>query len=208
MKHIAAILLLAFTLSGQTLNLSGPATVRPGQTVTMNVSLAAPSVDLAAMQWSIALPSGYTATGATAGAASTAAGKALYCNTASTNCLTVGVNSSVYGAGVVVSYSIVVPAIAPPGTASVSMPGAAPLIGVLGATLAGGSSPLTVGTAWTFQVLAPTDLNGDGKTDLLDLQILIQQILNGGPVAGNDQNGDGLINVRDAAILSRAVVGP
>lgn len=208
MRFAIAVLLLASSLLGQTLNLSGPPLVRPGQTIAVDVALTNPSADLAAMQWSLALPANYLVVRTTAGAASTAAGKVLYCNAPATNCLVVGVNTNVYGAGVVATYSIVVPAAAAPGPASISMPGAAPLIGVLGATLTGGTAPLGVGTAYSFQVLAPTDLNGDGKTDILDLQILIQEILGGGPVA-NDQNGDGASDVRDAAIVARAAVpGP
>lgn len=208
MRFAIAVLLLVPPLLGQTLNLSGPALVRPGQTIAVDVVLAAPSPDLAAMQWSIALPANYTVVKAAAGASSTAAGKALYCNAPSTNCLVVGVNTNVYGAGVVATYQVVVPAGAAPGPASISMPGAAPLIGVIGSTLTGGTAPLNAGAPYSFQVLAPTDLNSDGKTDILDLQILIQEILGSGPVA-HDQNGDGTSDVRDAEIVARAATpGP
>jgi hypothetical protein len=207
MRFAIAVLLLAPALLGQALNLSGPATARPGQTIAVDVLLASPSVDLAAMQWSIAPPPNYTIAKAAAGAASTAAGKSLYCNAPATNCLVVGVNTNVYGAGVVATYQVTVPAAATPGPVSISMPGAAPLIGVIGSTLTGGTAPLSVGAPYSFLVLAPTDLNGDGKTDIQDLLILIQEILGGGPVAGN-QNGDGSSDVRDAQIVARAVPGP
>lgn len=111
---LAALAAMAGVAQAQTLTLVGPATARPGQTIAVNVALASPSADLAAMQWSIGLPANYTAAKAAAGAASTAAGKSLYCNAAWTNCLVVGVNTSVYAAGVVATYSIAVPSTAVP----------------------------------------------------------------------------------------------
>lgn len=212
MRLAIAALLLASSLAGQTLNLSGPPTARPGQTIAVEVSLANPQANplagLAAMQWSLALPPNYTIAKAAAGPASTAAGKALYCNTTWLNCLTVGIDTNLYGAGVVATYQIVVPIAAAPGPASISMPGAAPLIGVIGSTLAGGTAPLGIGTPYSFTILSPTDLNGDGTTDIRDLEILIRQILDNAPVAANDQNGDGAVDVKDAQIVARAAPGP
>jgi hypothetical protein len=166
------------------------------------VSLANPGADLAAMQWSLGLPTGYTVSKATAGAASTAAAKTLYCNAVWLNCLAVGINANLYAAGVVATHLVTVPAGATPGAAVITMPGATPLIGVVGATLIGDAAPLTVGPAYTVAVLATTDLNGDGKTDILDLQLMIQEILTGAVV--NDQNGDGVGNVRDVQIVAKA----
>jgi hypothetical protein len=179
MKHfsiltVLAAALFASALPAQTLTLTGPAMARPGSTVAVNVTLAAPPVSLAATQWSVTLPAGYVAT-AVAGAASTTAAKTLYCNPLSTLCLTVGINTNLYAAGVVATYSLVVPATAAPGPVTI------PLSGVVGATLDGSAAVLNAGTAYTFNVLTRTDLNGDGKVDILDLQLMIQEILTGSP---------------------------
>lgn len=195
MKRIAALTLFLAALGyGQTptLTLAGPATVRPGETITVNVNatLAAPPSSLAATQWSITVPAGYIAS-AVAGAASTAAGKTLYCNDASTTCLTVGINTNVYAVGVVAVYTLTIPSSAAPGMVTI------PLSGVVGATLAGDAAALTAGAAYSFTILAPTDLNGDGKTDVQDLQIIVQQILTAGAT----------VTVRDAQIIARAAVG-
>jgi hypothetical protein len=182
---------------GQTLTLTGPPTARPGTTIPVTLALAAPPASLAAAQWTVGLPAGYTATAA-AGAASTAAAKTLHCKPDSTLCLTVGVNANLYAAGVVATYQLAIPANASPGQVSI------PLTGVIGAALDGSSAGLGAGVPFAFAVLARTDLNGDGVTDVLDLQLMIQEIL-GGPVA-HDQNGDGLADVKDAQIVARAVL--
>lgn len=189
-------MILASSLPGQTLTLTGPATARPGTTIPVTLTLAAPPASLAATQWSVGLPAGYTAT-AVAGAASTAAAKTLYCNSLSTLCLTVGVNTNLYADGVVATYQVTVPTNASPGQVSI------PLTGIIGAALNGGSTGLGAGVPFAFAVLAATDLNGDGKTDALDLQLMIQEILVG-PIA-HDQNGDGVADVKDAQTVARAV---
>ena len=98
MKRVAALAILSAALAyGQTLTLTGPATARPGTVIAVNVALASPPASLAALQWLVTLPAGYTAT-AVAGAASVTAAKTLYCNLASTTCLTVGINNNVYAA--------------------------------------------------------------------------------------------------------------
>ena len=196
MKLTTLLFVFAALAWGQTLTLSGPATARPGATIPVTLTLASPPGTLAATQWTVTLPSGYTAT-ATAGAASAAAAKTLYCKSDSTLCLTVGVNTNVYAAGVIANYQLIVPANASPGQVSI------PLTGVIGAALDGSSAGLSAGVPFAFAVLATTDLNGDGVTNVLDLQLMIQEIL-GGPVA-HDQNGDGVADVKDAQIVARAV---
>jgi hypothetical protein len=190
MKRVAVISILSAVLAyEQTLTLTGPATARPGTVVAASLALTSPPASLAALQWSVTLPAGYTAT-AVAGAASVTAAKTLYCNPASTTCLTVGINNNVYAAGVAAVYSLTIPATAAPGPVSV------PLSGLVGASLAGGNAPLTAGTAYSVLILAPTDLNGDGKTDVQDLQIMIQRILEPGAT----------VTARDAQIVAWAAV--
>jgi hypothetical protein len=195
-RTVIPILLCAMQSMAQNqaaLTLVGPPTLRPGTTVAVNVMLSNPHPELAAIQWSAALPTGFTASAwtCTAGAASTMAAKDLYCNPASTTCLTVGVNANLYAAGVVAIYSLTVPSTAPPG------PVAIPLSGLSGATLGGADAPLTSGVPYNPVVLASTDLNGDGKTDVQDLQIVIQRIL----AAGAD------ITVRGAQLIANVIRG-
>jgi hypothetical protein len=163
------------TMFGQTtLTLTGPATARPGDVISVNMTLVNVSQDLAALQWTAVPPSGYV-TSVVAGAASNAVAKTLYCGLPASNiCLTVGINNTTYTQGVVAIYSLTVPATALPGTV------AFPLSGTMGATLVGNASLVAPGTPYMFSVLAAvTDLNGDGRTDMADLQIAIQGILSG-----------------------------
>jgi len=195
MKTIIAVLFCSGLVFGQTLTLTGPATARPGNTIAVDVVLASPPADLAGVQWSVGLPPGLTAT-ATAGAASNTAAKTLYCKDDATLCLAVGINTNLYAAGVVATYSVVLPAVLTPGPVTI------PLSGVIGATLEGKQAPLTAGAAYSFNVLSSMDLNGDGTVDVQDLQLMIQEILSG--ALAHDQNGDGAADVRDAQIVARA----
>jgi len=191
-------LLIASAACGQTLTLTGPATARPGATIPVTLTLASPSVSLAAIQWTTAIPTGLTFS-ATAGAASNTALKTLYCGIPTSQiCLAVGINGNSYAAGAVATYQVTVPANALPGNITI------PLSGIVGATLDGNAATLTAGTPYFFAVLARADLNGDGRVDVLDLQLMIQEILTG--TVANDQNGDGVVNVRDAQIVARAAV--
>jgi hypothetical protein len=194
-------LLAALPASGQTLTLTGPAAARPGQTIAVNLSLAG-AAGIAAWQADFGLPAG-AAMSVAAGPASVAAEKTLYCRTDASRCLAVGINTLIYSGGVVAVCQVTIPQGATPGPLPIA------LSGLAGATLAGDNAPLTAGAAYNLLILARTDLNGDGKTDILDLQIMIQEILSGpsGPVA-NDQNGDGVANVRDAQIVARAAITP
>ena len=192
-RAIAISIIWAALAAGQTtLTLVGPSTVRPGFTYAVNVMLSNPPPDLAALQWSAALPPGFQASAWTcvAGAATALAAKELYCNPASTTCLTVGINTNLYASGVVAIYSLAIPADAAPG------PVAIPLSGLVGATLAGGNAPLTAGAPYSILVLDPTDLNGDGRTDVQDLQLIIQRILAVGSA----------LTVRDAQIVAKAAL--
>jgi hypothetical protein len=54
----------------------------------------------------------------------------------------------------------------------------------------------------------PCDLNGDGKVDILDVQVMINRILNmQSPAVGCDLNKDGSVNVLDLQFLANVVLG-
>lgn len=193
-------MLWASSLLGQTLTLTGPATARPGSTIQLNLQLAN-TTTIAALQWtSLTVPSGWVVR-AVAGAASVTAAKELYCDPPWKLCLAVGINANLYAPGVVAVYTVTIPPNAAPGPVTI------PLSSLVAATLDGGSTPITAGTAYSVQVLHQSDLNGDGKTDILDLQLMILEILGQSSVA-NDQNKDGVDDVLDAQIVARAAQGP
>ena len=51
-----------------------------------------------------------------------------------------------------------------------------------------------------------TDLNGDGVTNAVDIQLMINAILNGGSIAGGDVNGDGRVNSADLQFIINVVL--
>lgn len=196
MRLLGCLLFSALLMFGQTLTLTGPATARQGQTIPLTLTLANPPASLAAAQWAITLPQGYTATAA-AGAASSSAAKDLYCNPTWTLCLTVGINANVYAAGVVATHQVTIPQAAALGQVTI------PLTGVLGATLDGDAAVLAAGaTAYAVLVTTLCDINGDGKVTLADVLLAITGWLKG--IVAYDQNGDGVMNVRDVQIVARA----
>lgn len=70
----------------------------------------------------------------------------------------------------------------------------------LGADAAG--NPVTVtGGAVTVNVTAPFDQNGDGVVDASDLAVIISQVVGNSPPTSGDINGDGVVNIVDAALL-------
>jgi hypothetical protein len=79
---------------------------------------------------------------------------------------------------------------------------------LIAAQLDGSAGSLSAGPNYSITILANSDLNGDGTTDVKDIQILIDVIL--GPIAANcpvPQNADLLCNVLDLQIVARAAVG-
>ena len=202
MKPLLTLLFVALAAFGQTatLTLTGPATVRPGQQITLSLGEVATGGNPAGVQWAITLPgSGWTAS-ATAGAATTAVSKTLFCNSVGTFCLIVGLNPNTIANGPVAQYVVSVPANATTGTAQI------PLSNLLSGNADGIFIPATSGPTYSVTVLALTDLNGDGKTDILDLQLLIPQIV-GTSACSNDLNGDSKCDLLDALILIRAALG-
>ena len=197
---LIALLALPLTAQQATLTMTGPATVRPGATINANLSLSSPGSNLAGLQWSVSLPVGYTAT-ASAGAASTAAGKTLYCNPAASLCLTVGVNQSLYAAGVVATYQIAIPSSAPAGSVTI------PLSGLVAASLDAQNIPITAGPTYSVTVLSRFDLNGDGAVNIQDLIYWLQRRFAMTSTLDEDLNGDGQYNVLDAQAIARAVSG-
>ena len=193
---------LALAASAQTsLTVSGPATARPGTAVNLSLTLSGNTS--VALSWTLKPPTGYTEVGAI-GAAGTAANKTLYCTTDATLCLLVGatpaaLNNTAIAPGVIATYAVQVPGSAAAGSASF------PLSGLMAVDAAGSSVSITSGPGFSLTVLAKSDINGDGKTDAADVQLMIQQTLAG--TCSNDQNGDGRCDLLDVMIVLLKAMG-
>ncbi len=59
----------------------------------------------------------------------------------------------------------------------------------------------------TYSPALKGDLNGDGRVDVLDLQILTDAILGVSPSGNADLNGDGKVDVLDLQILADIIMG-
>ena len=210
MKTFFIVMMLAAAGLGaqtKTLTLTGPATAKPGDTVALTLTAAGgTNTNSAGIQWTMGLPSGgYTAT-ATAGTAATAATKTLSCTADTTFCMLWGMNATIIGNGVVTTYSVKVPAGAVGGGVSF------PLSGILGATAAGLAQAISAGTPYTLTVQVPIkqDLNGDGKTDAADVQLMVNEVVaaQGSPGACvHDMTGDGKCDLLDVIMVLLKALG-
>jgi hypothetical protein len=139
MKLSAAFLCVA--ASAQTLTLTGPATARQGTTVTVSMRLSgSSSTGPAGLQWSGALPSGFTSSAPTV----TAASKSLQCGV--DKCLLFGMNQTSIANGAVVTFRLTVPAQAPTGYAQLS------LSNLVGASRTGSTMSVARGSTYAIYV--------------------------------------------------------
>ena len=202
---IAAVFSTALMAAQPTLTVTvTPQIAYPGTTVTATTTFTdtAQATGVAGLQFTEAIQFAGGAVGPTglsliqiAGPAANTAGKSITCNTTSGMCLEVGVNTGTFSNGVVAVGTFVVPKQATAGPYSIA------LSNTLGANLAGSAVPITAGPSASFTV-GTFDLNGDGATDVLDLQLLINQILTG---TAKDISGDGITNIVDAQVMANAL---
>lgn len=192
----------ALALAQVTISLTGPATAKPGSSVMLSLSCNATSTGAAAFQFSVQPPVGFTQA-ATIGAAATAGSKSLTCTTDSTFCMIYGINLTLIGNGALASYNVTIPANAPIGPATFTLGGSA-------VTATGSSEVVTLGTPYSLTILDPRDINGDGKVDVSDLQVLITEIIaaRSNPAACvNDLNADGKCDVFDVMVMVLKILG-
>jgi hypothetical protein len=182
MKLFTLLFGIATALAAQTptLTLTGPATALPGQTVTLQTNLASSAgLNISGLQTTFTLPAGVTLGAPTASTLAVTAGKGVYCGP--TNCLLVGVtngpnpvlsnNPMVDGAAFTVQF--VVGAGIAPGIQAIG------LSSLQAANTAAAAIPLTAGTPYSIRVLSRCDANGDGVTDLRDVQAVVTAINTG-----------------------------
>jgi hypothetical protein len=163
-----------------TLTLTGPATLIPGQTATLTLSLAGSSgTNTTALEFGFAPPTGVTISSVAPAAASTAAGKNPLCNTttpANTKCILVGqslatppvLSNTPYSDGAVATVSVAVASTVTAGATSI------PLNNLVAANTAAGNVPLTGGTAYAPSFgYSPCDINQDGVVNYLDFDAVV-----------------------------------
>jgi len=189
--------------TGQTLSLTGPATVKPGAAVTLNVNLSGSAgKNLAGLQWTLANPIATPVTPSN-GTASTAANKTVTCALVGTNhnCLSVGLNITAFADGQVAALQMTVPLAATPGNVTQTLSGL-----IAADSLANELIP-TAGPAITIKILSPCDLNSDGAVDMADLNAAIPQVLGSQACTSADLNGDGKCTIGELLRIAIAAGG-
>lgn len=197
-KTLPFFLLASGAFADSTLTLQGPSTVSTSLPFNIQLALASPAgSEPAGLQWTMTYPASVTVK-LTEGPTAVAAGKSLTCAPTSGGqiCVLAGINSNILANGTVAIATV---------TASTQGSLSLGLQEALGATLAGDAVP-TSGSTLAIASWPLGDLNQDGKVDVLDLQIIIQQILS--RTVAVDFNKDGKTNIIDAQLLIKAVPKP
>lgn len=209
-KRLSLLWLIAAVLVAQpvTLTLTGPATIKAGQTLPLTLSAAYPvgaSANASAFQWSLNYPSGVTAVSS----ATSVPTKVKVCTADQATCILAGsgsgtqpMNMTAVNAGAIASYVLQLPST--PGPLTISLSG---LVAVDGTGL---NVAAVSGTPFVVAVLDPRDLNGDTKVDAADVSIMITEVLASktNPAACvDDQTGDGKCDLLDVAKLILKALG-
>lgn len=190
MKLVLSLVVFLPLCVAQTLTLTGPTNVRPGQTADVTATLT--GTGAVGLQWFVAIPAPLGAATAT----TPVSDKTLHRSTDGTINLLVGLNVTPIAPGAVARYALAIPANAPKGIYQM------PLTGLLAANADGEAITLTSGAAYTLRVLARSDLNGDGLTNGVDLTLMIDQVL-GRTACADDQTGDVKCNLLDVLAIVR-----
>lgn len=189
--------LMPLAIAQTTLTLTGPTTVRPGQTIELELATGG-SPEPAGLQWTLTLPAGFTAQAA-AGSAAQAGEKTLYCSEDVSLCLVVGLNPNTIPNGKLARYAVTVA----PDTAKGQY--ALHLSGLVAGSAKAILAPVNSGSLYEIRVLARSDLNGDGATNMLDLNLMLDQVL-GRAACTDDQNGDGKCDLIDLLAVIRGAL--
>ena len=198
-------LLLPALLAAQSLTVSGPANVKPGQTgVVLSVNLAGSAgTHLSAVQVTVGLPAGFTVTSSAVGAAATTASKSLTCSSlVPGQCLVWGLNQTMLADGVLFTITGNV-------AASVSNALAFTLTGSIGASLDAKAVAVAVapGPSLSLPLISPCDINADGAITAADILAYLNSFVYvANPVVSPacDLNGDGACNVVDIQRIATA----
>jgi hypothetical protein len=164
------------------LSLTGPASVAPGGTATLTLSInGSTGASITALQW--ANPAGVTIGTPAIAPGVAATGKALYCG--SNGCVIVGlaagkVSNAAITDGALASIPITLPASSPLGPMTLH------LTGLNAANITGNSVAATEGTVYSIRVISKCDVTGDGAVDASDMTPIISAITSGAscPLSG------------------------
>lgn len=171
------LLLTLFSLAvaqAQTLN-GGSGNALPGEPVTVPISLAANGSAISGLQFEVVIPAGQGVAQEIAGAASRQATKTVSCVTSAGvhRCIMFGLNQTALADGPVVDLSFTTDA------------GFVNAVNVTLANLAasdpaGAAVAITAGTPLSLLAGVPCpDPNGDGLTNILDVQLTVNAVLGG-----------------------------
>lgn len=185
----------------QSLTITGPANVKPGQTgvvLALNLSGSA-GANIAAIQASVTVPAGFLITGSAIGAAGTTASKTLTCNPTAPTCVLAGLNQTALADGVLFTLTGTV-------SATASGPLAFGVTNQLGASNAAKAVSVSVaaGPAFSLPVISACDINGDGRVDISDIQAYLLTQIFAAPASLIDLNGDGVANIIDVQRIATA----
>lgn len=197
MKTLTLLLTAAALTFGQSFTMQpGRLMLRPGDSTTVTLSVSGQSTPtITALQWT------ETATGITTSLpilSGTAASKSIACSTpgASKVCLVYSVGTTTIANGQIAVATITIPVNAAAGTLTYGVSN------TLGANASGNAVTLIPPAPISFTVVGKYDLNADGKTDIVDVNFVVQQAIGNQPVSICDVNNDGVCNVQDVALVA------
>jgi Dockerin type I domain len=188
---------LACMAQAATDTLSCPSIARPGAVLACSMTLASGGVAAGnGFQVTPSIPTG--AITATAAGTALAAGKTAQCNAAGL-CILSALNQTLIADGVVATIAIPIP----PGAG-----GNITIItsNTVTASLAGVAIPTTANPPVAVSVLGGCDINGDGVVNAADVALELNGVL-AIPPAANDLNKDGKTDVVDVQIVINAASG-
>jgi hypothetical protein len=206
-KTLLTLLLTCLSVFAQgTLTLSGsgtppPAGYAPGATVSLNIAKTGNSPT--GIQFDLSIPSSTGAITLALGP-TVPAGKSIACSTGvSVRCLLVGLDTNVIPDGIVAVASVT---LANPLTAN---PVVVILANPVEADAGANSLPVTISNpTLSLSIKNACDVNGDGSVSLADLTVVVAQAITKNSAATTDLNKDGKTDVLDAQIVGTAATGP
>ena len=185
------------------LTLTGPnGNVKAGSTVQLSVSVSGTTgFNVAAIQGSIILPGTFVS--CAVGGASTAAGKSVDCGVSGggSNLIFIasGINTNVYADGVVALVTVNIPVGAAGGATTVG------LSNTLSASLTGDGVVTTPGVNFSLGITSQCDIDSSGTTDSTDVGLVKAAMLSGSNSI--DLNKDGKTDVIDLQRVINAIGG-
>lgn len=214
MRLLTLLILFTSILVGQTTTITatGPATALPGGIVIATLTIAGPTPTdsgSVATQWTLTYPSNIPAT-SVVGAPSS--GKTITCSTDFSTCLLSALDIAPMPNGALAQYTFKIPSNQPPGPVTFPLVGLI-AVGVIGAApnVDAISLPVVSGAVYTVLIQQLIqDLNGDGKVDLTDVQLMTSEAINSitdPTTCKHDQNGDGKCDVLDVTKVILKALG-